>query len=244
MARKAKCPECPKKGAPLWMVTYSDMVTLLLCFFVMLLAMASWDETIKIQLVLDSIRWALGSGGMMEDQTGLARPAGQVPETRDERIDNVVEILESRLQESLAEQISSHMVKMTVDQTEIRIQLNEHLLFAPGSTRLHPMAFGVLTDVAETLQDQPIQIDVEGHSDGTGDWKRNWALSSLRAVSVVTALQDPGGLEGEVLEARGLGEYHPAEPGVQVSDWNRRVELIIRADEPAAYESFRQLEEQ
>ena len=59
------------------MVTYADMVTLLLCFFVMLLAMATWDETIKIQLVLDSIRWALGSGGMMESQTGLNRPAGQ-----------------------------------------------------------------------------------------------------------------------------------------------------------------------
>ena len=65
MAKKReKKKEDKKGGAPEWMVTYSDMVTLLLTFFVMQLAMANFEDPGKIDAALESIRAAFGSGGL------------------------------------------------------------------------------------------------------------------------------------------------------------------------------------
>ncbi|MCL2101413.1 MAG: hypothetical protein FWH22_06835, partial [Fibromonadales bacterium] len=58
MAKKKKCPEC-KPGAPMWMTTFSDMVTLLLTFFVLLLSMANF-EPIKYALTVQSLQGAFG----------------------------------------------------------------------------------------------------------------------------------------------------------------------------------------
>ncbi len=57
--RRSKKAPAPAAGAPAWMVTYSDMVTLLLTFFVMLLAMANFDDLVRRDAVLESIREAL-----------------------------------------------------------------------------------------------------------------------------------------------------------------------------------------
>ena len=62
MGKKKKPPD-PAPGLPPWMMTYSDMVTLLLTFFIMMLAMANFDDIQKIQAVFKSIRKALGVGG-------------------------------------------------------------------------------------------------------------------------------------------------------------------------------------
>ena len=60
--KREKKKEEKKGGAPEWMVTYSDMVTLLLTFFVMLLAMASF-EILVVDKVIESLRRAFGVGG-------------------------------------------------------------------------------------------------------------------------------------------------------------------------------------
>ena len=66
MGRRQKKEEQASAGAPLWMVTYSDMVTLLLTFFVMLIAMANFEQVGRVQAVFQSIRLALGVGGAHE----------------------------------------------------------------------------------------------------------------------------------------------------------------------------------
>ena len=68
-------------GAPLWMVTYSDMVTLLLTFFVMLLAMANFEDIKRIDAVLGSIQASLGMGNqtVSGNATGDEEEEGKVP---------------------------------------------------------------------------------------------------------------------------------------------------------------------
>ena len=58
MAEKNKCPEC-KEGAPEWMATFSDMMTLLMCFFVMLISMSSFEVN-KYKDVVVSLKGAMG----------------------------------------------------------------------------------------------------------------------------------------------------------------------------------------
>lgn len=65
------CEE-PEPGAPLWMATFSDMVTLLLTFFVLLLSMASFEEPTKVSAVIQSIRTAFGSAGLSHSLFGVS----------------------------------------------------------------------------------------------------------------------------------------------------------------------------
>ena len=67
-----KCEEC-EEGAPLWMVTYSDMVTLLLCFFVMELSMANFLDPGKVDAALKSMKAAFSSGGQHRTEHVFAK---------------------------------------------------------------------------------------------------------------------------------------------------------------------------
>ena len=242
MAKKArkKKQEEKKGGAPEWMVTYSDMVTLLLTFFVMLLAMASFEDPGRVDAVIQSLQKAFGVGGYspQRDKTTLNSAPAAAEETRKERIQPVL----TRLVEALSKKISDDLVKMTRTRTEVRVMLDERILFAPGSTDLHPAAYGILGSVVDAVGDKKVNIYVEGHTDGTGEPKKNWEISALRAVSVVRALETRG-LSGERMQARGLGQYRPADIVDGDSSWNRRVELVIQADSAVGYDVLHSLDD-
>ena len=227
--------------APFWMVTYSDMVTLLLTFFVMLMAMANFDEVGRVEAVLESIRLALGAGGRHQTLLGVTPQELNQPSEL-QPLDELQPIM-SQLRESLSRHVSDDMVRMTRTQTEVRVQLSDRVLFAPGSEELHPAAYALLSGLGETLARHPVQIRVEGHTDATGDAHTNWRLSSLRAVSVVSAMQESGGIDGRQLEANGYGSYRPASPDGGDTTWDRRVELVIQSTSPLAYDAIYKVEQ-
>ena len=70
--REKKAAASSGPSAPFWMVTYSDMVTLLLTFFVMMMAMANFEEVGRVEAVLESIRLALGAGGQHQTLLGVS----------------------------------------------------------------------------------------------------------------------------------------------------------------------------
>ncbi len=241
MGRRAKKKEVQAAGAPLWMITYSDMVTLLLTFFVMLVAMANFDEVGRIEAVLQSIRLALGVGGHNVNIQGLQEDPAHLP--KEIQPHDELQPVMSTIREAMSKHVSDDLVKMTRTRTEIRVQLNDSILFKPGSETLHPAAYSLLTDIARILGDYPVQIQVEGHTDTTGSPARNWELSAGRAVSIVNVLQSRGGLDGDKLSATGYGPHRPIALEGTGPSWNRRVELVIQSTSPIAYEALNQLDE-
>ncbi|MEC7947188.1 MAG: flagellar motor protein MotB, partial [Myxococcota bacterium] len=228
-------------SAPFWMVTYSDMVTLLLTFFVMLMAMASFEEVGRVEAVLESIRLALGAGGTHQTLMGVTPEEMNQP-SEIEPLDELQPIM-AQLRESLNRHVSDDFVRMTRTQTEIRVQLSDQVLFEPGRDALHPAAYSLLGGIAGALSGQPVNINVEGHTDATGDVKGNWELSALRAVAVVAFMQDRGGIDGRKLEARGYGPFRPASPGGEDATWDRRVELVIQSKSALAYDAIYKVEQ-
>lgn len=222
-------------SAPFWMVTYSDMVTLLLTFFVMLLSMASFEEVGRVEAVFESIRMALGVNGRNTMLVGQREETAHQPKELQEpdRLEPVM----SRIREELSRHVSDSMIKMTRTRTEIRVSLDDRVLFAPGSAKLHPAAFSMLSDLARVLADDPVHVKVEGHTDATGDAQGNWELSALRAVAVVVAMQQKG-MPGKKLEAQGFGEFRPSNPVSGEDAWDRRVELVIQSESPLAYDAL------
>jgi chemotaxis protein MotB len=237
--KRAKKEEPGAPGAPLWMVTYSDMVTLLLTFFVMLLAMASFESPGRVDKVIESLRRAFGVGGYSPNpEKAVKNPAAHTSESQS--VKDQVKPIVTKLREILSKKISDDLVKMSKTRTEVRVMLDPRILFGPGSTELHPSSYGLLADIADALKGKDVNLYVEGHTDGTGDSSQNWKISALRAVSVVEALEERG-VEGSHMQARGIGEHAPADIVDGNSSWNRRVELIIQSDNPSGYEVVQQL---
>jgi len=242
MGSKDRRRKVENKGfeIPMWMVTYADMSTLLLTFFVMLLAMAHFEEVGRVKAVIESIRTALGVNGMHTDLLGVTEQKKHQP--KDVQKVEKLQPVQSRLQDQLSKHISDDMVRMTRERTEIRVALTDRVLFASGSTDLHPAAYSLLGDVAEVLGDYPVQVVVEGHTDSSGTSDQNWEISALRAVSVVQAMQAGGELRGDMLSAEGHGQYQPGAPNGSDSAWNRRVELVISSASPIAYDAVSRVE--
>ena len=213
----------------MWMATFSDMVTLLLTFFVLLLSMASFDDTQRVNAVFESIHDALGVGGSEEVLTGvMTRPA----HTQESTIkDEVVQPIVSRLRQAMAEHISNDLIRMVQNEQEVRLRLDHRVFFRPGSTTLHPSSYAILTDLASVLTGVQGKVRVEGHTDATGEERKNWELSALRAIAVVEALRDMGPIAGERLEASAFSHFQPASNFGEDATWNRRVEIVIASND-------------
>ena len=245
--RKKKEAAKAEPGAPLWMVTYSDMVTLLLCFFVMQLVYANFEDPGKVEAALESIKSAFGTGSIHQTEPTKETPqkSTDMSESAKEQNEQLVEALQS----VLAEMISQNLVRMTQTKTEIRIQLDEMVLFRPGSAALNPVSLGLLNDIATAVHEYPVLMIVEGHADADGTSEEvNWVMSATRAVAVVSEFRrrtDERGkplLEGQFLEARGMGEFRPADVEKGQSKWNRRVELVIRGRNTSAIGAIKELD--
>jgi len=214
------------------MATFSDMVTLLMTFFVMLMAMANFEDTQRVEAVFHSIRSALGVGATQLNRVGSHNePQSMTPdEPRQESIQPIL----ARLRQALSKHLSDDLIRMTSNEQEIRVRLDDRVLFRPGSATLHPAAYALLQDVATVLAEEAVEIRVEGHSDASGTPTSNWELSGDRATAVVIALNEKGPIPGERLEADAFGQYRPAASFGEVESWNRRVELVLRSDNVGA----------
>ena len=248
MGRRKKEKAKEEPSAPLWMVTYSDMVTLLLCFFVMQLAFANFEEPGKVDAALESIQAAFGTGGQLKqsDATEKSEQNADMSDSQQEAL----HVLVSTLRSVLAEMMSQNLVRMTTTKTEIKISMDETILFRPGSSKLNSSALALLGDIAVALGQQPISILVKGFADADGSTEEdNWSMSARRAVAVVTEMRrrtDKTGkpfLEGSQLEAHGLGQFRPADIAEDAAKWNRRVELVIKGGDTSAHGAINQLEQ-
>jgi len=229
MARRKKKKEEKMEGLPAWMATYSDMVTLLLTFFVLLLAMATFDDTKRVEAVFESIKSALGVGGYESSLVGVQKKPNYTQE--DTVRDDVSRPIVARLRQAMSKHISDDFIRMVPNEHEIRLRLDDRVFFRSGQTQVHPKSLSLLADLATILSEVEGQIRVEGHTDATGNEHRNWLLASERAISVVEQLRAKGPIAGARLEAAAFAQFHPASTFGEDSTWNRRVEIVIKSDD-------------
>jgi len=224
MARTRKREEEGPKGLPGWMATFSDMVTLLLTFFVLLLSMASFDETSRVDAVMESIRAALGTANFrgLVGQSEKKSYVSDVPKSKDHANPIV-----AKLRDGFRDQLDSNKMDFQAADDEVRLRLDDRLFFEEGSAQLHPSTFGLIQNIVTAVKDHDdLEVEVIGHTDASGDSFDNWQLSSDRATAVVTAMARRG-VPGGRLAAVGKGEYAPGVDRRVDPEWNRRIEVVI-----------------
>lgn len=247
-----KKPEECKAGAPEWMVTYGDLVTLLMCFFVLLFAFSEIDAQ-KFEQVMQSFQ---GSAGVLEGGKSLSEDAlifdaspeqDTSPQTTDqERLEVIEEMLAqaaaeiaSEIAEALAGGQSEELIEnisIEIMDNKIIIRLNDNVLFDSAKAEVKTEALPILTALGEVLQGEMFtesEIKIEGHTDNlpinTLRFPSNWELSAARATSVLTYFVDSLEFDPARLSIAGHGEYKPIDTNdtPEGRSANRRVEITI-----------------
>ena len=231
-------------GAPEWMATFADLVTLLMCFFVLLFAMSTTQQETYKELVR-SLRSALGAqavpeSGTREGLTMHAVPSEEPSETQ--AIDELGGMIEKEMDEIVSEVRELVLfnklggeVSVTKNENGVVITMSDLLLFDAGGTRLSPKGMDILEKVASVLSKLAYRVKIKGHTDSepisSSQFPSNWELSSVRASTVVRLLA-ANGVSPRYISAEGYAQYHPVATNdtPQGRARNRRVEIVYERD--------------
>lgn len=243
-----------------WTTSYMDMVTVMMCLFIVLYAISSVDQQ-KFEQLRDSLSVSFGldaHDGLLDGSTGvlaadaLPAPAGdraegtrmvaaeQLPATLDAGRQEVAELsaLHRSLEAELAARDVPEDVTLTIDDRGLTISLvGADVFFSVESAELTAVSERVIDAVAPVLRDTPHQLTVEGHANNlpTSRYPTNWELSADRATKVLRRMVEVGHIPGERIRAVGLGDAHPlaASSGDPLTV-NRRVDIVVLSDAPEA----------
>jgi chemotaxis protein MotB len=222
---------------PPWLITYSDLITLLLTFFVLLMSMADLDP-VRFTEASNSLK---GAFGIRQQPPGadviipvFPAPSSDTDPYRSSLINNLEHSLKLKFETLDGE--GSGIDAFAPDSDTLLVRIHESLLFSPGSAQLRTSSHPFLETIAESIRHHPIDVRIEGHADTTavesGQYENSWELSTARAVSVLRYLVQQKLLSTERLSAVGYGAEHPLieDPDESKSHLNRRVDIILQAN--------------
>ncbi|WP_245986579.1 OmpA/MotB family protein [Azospirillum thermophilum] len=222
----------------IWLLSYSDMVTLLFAVFVMLLAIT----TVKDQLPKTPPPPAqdvpsLPAVEQVPIERDLVPPDPRPRLNPDQVAVESPEALGRRWRDRLTALGVPEGVRVRVQQNRVGIEIGDAILFASGQAELSREGRWLLARLAPLIVATPGDLLVEGHTDSvpiaTARFPSNWELSAARAASVVRLLVEAGLPAGRIA-AIGYADTRPVSPGSDPASRarNRRVTLSIQAEEP------------
>ncbi|MCA9409919.1 MAG: flagellar motor protein MotB [Candidatus Omnitrophica bacterium] len=243
MAKKIKC-DCPPP-APAWLTTFSDLMSLLMTFFVMLVAFATFEEA-KIKEALVSLKGAFGILRPGEHAISQPQPPVEQPPDRPPKQGKEDEQLRKRVAKIQAQLIRSGLdrtIGSKVTKDGIVLVALSPVLFDPGSAEIKPEAYEALSLISDIVGEYENEVRIEGHtSDATleadSPYKSTWELSGARALAVLNYLVEKHSVDPDKLSFMGFGHYRPkksglAKGGMEARSVNDRIEIkLLTESEP------------
>lgn len=236
-----------KENSERWLLTYADMITLLLALFIVLYAISNVDSA-KYHSLAEALNDSLGDGkglnvfdgkpGMLdggqtvnEDGT-IQMPTGGATGTLVTKED--MSNLEKGINSILENLNISDGAGTGITNRGLTITFSNDVFFDSGKAELKEDLKKGLLQMAVLLNRVDNPIVIEGYTDNipisSGNiYTTNWLLSAARAANVVEFLVKNANVDGNRLSAAGYGEYHPKAPNKTEADRmkNRRVELTV-----------------
>ena len=231
-------------GGANWMDTYGDMVTLLLCFFVLLYSMSTISEENWKALVMsfnpeamETIAATPGGDGPSADADEAGGPITAEKEISQEEIDATIEQLYQALKEYVAQEGAQSTISVTKGDGKVYVSFNQSVFFDGDSpvlrTESHPIlntVSGMLTDAAKAIDEVRIMgHTAQGDPDEPNDPVVDRSLSSQRATNVVIYIQQHTELDPARLISEGYGQWRPVAENETPEGRakNRRVEMVV-----------------
>jgi chemotaxis protein MotB len=232
-------------GEERWMASYMDMVTVLMCLFIVLYAMSTVDaekwESLKASLATgfgstESNLADTASGIVVpEELVGQAGPsegyAGYVPEpTEYEQMQQFADTISAQLGDSGL----AAAVEFAIEDRGLVVKLTGVDTFFDGnSARLRPDALEVLDAIGPGLAASGRELSIEGHADprfNPAPYATTWELAAARATSVLRHLVEVSGVAGEKISGTTFGSSRPSTDGDPAL--NRRVDIVVLTTDP------------
>jgi chemotaxis protein MotB len=243
--------ELESGGMMRWLLTYADLITLLLAMFVILYAMASSKSSVVLQEIMAQFRAVFGPipGNTQILPNQSSNPGAHykiIPGEPEEGGPSGIQLpkpvegtggdkIKGELKSALQTQLGANKVAIRKEARGLVISLlTDKVLFDLGDTHIKPEMKQVLDEIARILQKHPDKkIAVEGHTDDlsikTSKFPSNWDLSTGRATAVVKYFVEEKGLDPSRFSAAGYAEYQPLVPNISEANRriNRRVDIVI-----------------
>lgn len=208
------------EGAPPWITTFVDMVSLLVTFFILLFTFSSIREydTFTIPKNL------LGTKGIMESKGNtyeaptadlmLGMDIARGSRTRHTRpVDQLSKSLDDMGQRMTDEHLA---IDLRTVGDGIRLEFDPDGAFGPGSAEVSPTLERALVELSETVQGYPLVVLIEGHTDGafnpTGRYQDETAMSIARARAAAAVVTRAGGLDPALVQVAAVGSSAPRTP--------------------------------
>jgi len=230
-----------KENGERWLLTYSDLITLLMIFFVMMYAMSSVD-TKKYAQAVASLNSAFGGGQTGTRVIGDGGASSTIIGAVDSpTLDAEASKAEQNKLEGLKKQVDKYLqnngiqgsASTTIQERGLVISISDTLIFDSGKADLKPIYENKLVEIGKMLNTINNYIVIEGNTDtvpiSTYEFKDNWALASARADNVTRVLINKANIQPLKIASRSNGEYRPvASNGTDYGKAaNRRVDIVI-----------------
>ena len=240
MARKKKTEDGGLTGDE-WLGTYSDCVTLLMTFFVLLYSMSTVDAE-KVKSI--SQAFSLLNGKASDSILQYDKYEGTEPIVGGEsKVENTIEESEYQdnrtMYESVKEFIEENKLDDSIDVAQnekgVVLQLKDSILFESGQADLKEGSNEVLDKINDIISTVPNSVVIEGHTDNVPikneKYKDNWDLSSMRATNVLRYFTEGKHQDPTKFKAAGYGEYKPKVDNSTDENraQNRRVNILIES---------------
>lgn len=221
-----------------WLITYSDLITLLMVFFIIMYTMSNVNAK-KFAAVANSLKDTLAGESSTPYLVGEApgpspikdvSAAAQSAAAKEQQDLNKAQ---KQLEEYIKQQGLEGKVEVGQEERGLVISLKETLLFPLGSADLNPRSQVVVQKIGNALAVLDNNVRIEGHTCNlpikTSKFQSNWELSTTRATNVVQYLINYAKIPAERLSATGYGEFRPLVPNTSELNRarNRRVDIVV-----------------
>ena len=204
-----------------WLLTYADLITLLLGLFVILYAMSNIDKKKYSQWVA-AFGGEFGSG-KVEMESGSTIISTMTEQLRVEKL----------LKQVLEIDGKNSSLSISIDERGVTIHIQEELLFPSGEAKQKGSSYKMLDSLSSVLRKIPNDIRIEGHTDNlpiaTAEFPSNWHLSVSRAMNTGYYLIKNHYFNPEKLSVVGYGESKPIVANTTENNrkLNRRVDIVV-----------------
>jgi chemotaxis protein MotB len=215
-------------GMMRWLLTYADMITLLLALFIILFSISTINKVKLQRLVRD-----LGGGFNSQDAINNP-PNGMTTSATKDDLQAMQQQLQSYIQsQSLQKSVQTKITRDGKKRELVITLLSDKQLFDSGKADIKPFTKKILDEVYRQLKPRRNEVRVEGNTDNVPisneQFPSNWELSAARATGVARYFVEDDGLNARRISALGYGEYRPrvANDTDTHRAQNRRVDVVI-----------------
>lgn len=225
-----------------WLLTYADLITLLLAFFIVMYSMSRIDAK-RFGKMAEALN------GVLKGGTTVFKHLNDEDVLKGHGLLKLgdLQMIQKQIEERFENLQRPEEVRTEITERGLVVHIMESALFREGSAHLEPRAMDIMDVVYEKIAGLPNHIRVEGHTDdrpiNTPVYPSNWELSTARATQVVRYFIENYGMAPDRVSALGYGEYRPVLPNNSIENraQNRRVDIVILTMELSMKEPSSQL---